>query len=381
MMPQNKYIAPLLVLALGTLLLGACSNEDNSEVDLAEVPKNVRVLVLQSRDLEEYFEISGPITPVRGTDLSAQESGTVVSLPVAKGDAVSANALVIVQDRTILKAEMESAATALASQQYNLEKVQQLFDAEKVSKIELLNAESAYAQARSISDITRKRYNRAGIKAPFDGVLTDRYVELGQLVMPGQKVARVIDPYTLKMEAYLTDTQVRWVKKNDSASVILGTNPEPVKGTVTWIGLEADRMTGKFQVELEIENPDLKYHNGVIGRARLEKNLSTAVIAVPRDAIVSGLAGPAVYVVEANRSHLRHLILGRDQGLMVIVESGLNLGDQIVVRGQRDLREGNLVKITETATNADGSVSSDPEEVKETSSGSRVPHSRSGFDQ
>jgi RND family efflux transporter MFP subunit len=294
---------------------------------------------------------------------------------------VSANSLVIVQDRTILKAEMESAATAMASQQYNLDKVQQLFDAEKVSKIELLNAESAFAQARSISDITRKRFNRAGIKAPFDGVLTDRYVELGQLVMPGQKVVRVIDPYTLKMEAYLTDTQVRWVKKNDSASVILGTNLEPVEGTVTWIGLEADRMTGKFQVELEIENPDLKYHNGVIGRARLEKNLSSAVIAIPRDAVVSGRGGSAVYVVEANRSHLRHIILGRDQGLMVIIKSGLNLGDQVVVRGQRDLREGNLVKITEIATNADGSLSSDPVEVKETSSGSRVTDSGSGFAQ
>ncbi|MBT3316558.1 efflux RND transporter periplasmic adaptor subunit [bacterium] len=380
-MPQNKYIIPVLILALGTVLLGACNNEENSEGVLPEVPKNVRVLALQSTDLEEYFEISGPVTPVRGTNLSAQESGTVVSLPVAKGDVVSANSLVIVQDRTILKAEMESAATAMASQQYNLDKVQQLFDAEKVSKIELLNAESAFAQARSISDITRKRFNRAGIKAPFDGVLTDRYVELGQLVMPGQKVVRVIDPYTLKMEAYLTDTQVRWVKKNDSASVILGTNLEPVEGTVTWIGLEADRMTGKFQVELEIENPDLKYHNGVIGRARLEKNLSSAVIAIPRDAVVSGRGGSAVYVVEANRSHLRHIILGRDQGLMVIIKSGLNLGDQVVVRGQRDLREGNLVKITEIATNADGSLSSDPVEVKETSSGSRVTDSGSGFAQ
>ncbi|MCP4144873.1 MAG: efflux RND transporter periplasmic adaptor subunit [bacterium] len=379
-MPKNKYISLIRVLALSTVLLVACSNEKTSEGDSPEVPKNVRVLALQSTDLEEYFEISGPVTPVRGTDLSAQESGTVVSLPVAKGDAVSANALVVVQDRTILKAEMESAATAMATQKYNLDKVQKLFDAEKVSKIELLNAESAYAQTRSISDVTRKRFNRAGIKAPFDGVLTDRYIELGQLVMPGQKVARVIDPYTLKMEAYLTDTQVRWVKKNDSASVILGTNPEPVKGTVTWIGLEADRMTGKFHVELEIENPDLKYHNGVIGRARLEKNLSSAVIAIPRDAVVSGMAGPAVYVVEANRSHLRQLILGRDQGLMVIIESGLNLGDQIVVRGQRDLRDGNLVKITETATSPDGSLPSDPAEVKETSSGSRVPHSGSGLD-
>ncbi len=95
---------------------------------------------------------------MRGTDLSAEESGTIVSLPVAKGDAVAANAIVIEQDRSILKAEMEAAQTALASQEYNLDKVRQLFTAEKVSKIELLNAESAYAQTKGLADISRKRY-------------------------------------------------------------------------------------------------------------------------------------------------------------------------------------------------------------------------------
>ncbi len=374
-MNLTTYKLSLYSLALTMILLGACNKDDKVPVDISEVPKNIRVLALESTNLEEYFEISGPVAPVRGTDLSAQESGTITSLPVAKGETVAAHDIVLLQDRTILKADMDASAIALAAQDYNLDKVQQLFAAEKVSKIELLNAESAYAQAKGFAEIASKRFRRAGITAPYAGVLVNRYVELGQLVMPGQKVLRIIDPYTLKMQTHLTDSQVQWVNKGDRASIILGANPETVTGIVTWIGLEADRMTGKFQVELEINNPDLKYHSGVIGRARLEKELSKAVLAIPRDAVVTGPAGDGVFVVENKRSLFRPIILGRDQGLMVIVESGLVAGEQIVVRGQRDLRDGNLVQIIETATNLDGSLDNDPMEVKKTDSSARVPSS------
>ena len=129
-------------------------------------------------------------------------------------------------DRKILKAEMEAAQTALALEAYNLDKVRQLHEAGKVSRIELLTAQSSQAQAKSRAEVLQERYHRAGIRAPFAGILVDRYVELGELVVPGQKVARLLDPYTLKLEAYLTDQQVAWVQAGERATVRLGTGRE-----------------------------------------------------------------------------------------------------------------------------------------------------------
>ncbi len=354
----------------GLLVAGCGEQEEAGEV--TEVPRNVRVLTLGEESVAEFFEISGPVAPVRGTDLSAQESGPVVAIPVRKGEAVAKGKMILELERDILKSEMEAAQAALAMQSYNVDKVRQLHEAGKVSRIELLTAESNYAQANAMAGVLKERYDRAGIRAPFDGVVVDRYVELGQLVIPGQRVVRILDPYTLKLEAYLTDSQVQWVTVGESATIRLGENRETASGAVSWVGFEADRMTGKFKVEIEIPNADLKYHSGVIGRARLGKNLVTNVVAIPRDAVLPGRIGPTAFVVVDDRAVLRRLELGADQGLMVVVREGLAPGENLVVRGHRDLRDGSLVRVTETATAADGTMPDDPANVAGTQAGARI---------
>ncbi len=353
------------------LLVAGCAEQDEVG-EVTEVPRNVRVLTLGEESVAEFFEISGPVAPVRGTDLSAQESGPVVAIPVGKGEAVAKGNIILELERDILKSEMEAAQAALTMQSYNVDKVRQLHEAGKVSRIELLTAESNYAQAKAMAGVLQERYDRAGIRAPFDGVVVDRYVELGQLVNPGQRVVRILDPYTLKLEAYLTDSQVQWVTVGESATVRLGEARETASGAVSWVGFEADRMTGKFKVEIEIPNPDLKYHSGVIGRARLGKNLVSNVVVIPRDAVLPGRIGPTAFVVVNDRAVLRSLELGADQGLMVVVREGLAPGEQLVVRGHRDLRDGSLVRVTETATSADGTMPDDPANVAGTQAGARI---------
>jgi membrane fusion protein (multidrug efflux system) len=353
------------------VLLAGCGEQTQGESP-GEVPRNVRTLTLGEESVAEFFEISGPVAPVRGTDLSAQESGPVVAIPVGKGETVAKGDIILELERDILKSEMDAAQAALAMQSYNVDKVRQLHEAGKVSRIELLTAESSYAQAKAMAGVLQERYDRAGIRAPFDGVVVDRFVELGQLVNPGQRVVRILDPYTLKLEAYLTDSQVQWVTVGESATIQLGETRETASGAVSWVGFEADRMTGKFKVEIEIPNQDLKYNSGVIGRARLGKNLVSNVVAIPRDAVLPGRIGPTAFVVENDRAILRRLELGADQGLMVVVLQGLEPGEQLVVRGHRDLRDGSLVQVTETAGAADGTMAGDPAGIGENRAGARI---------
>ena len=259
-----------------------------------------------------------------------------------------------------------------------MDKVRQLHAAGKVSRIELLAAEAQFEQARAMTEVGRVRWERAAITSPFTGVVVDRWVELGELLTPGRQVARVIDPYTLKIEAFLTDSQVGWVSLGDEATVRLGESHEPAAGRVTFISPEADLMTGKFAVEIEIPNADLRHRSGVIGRARLPKHETAGAVAVPRDAVLAGRAGPTAFVVVGDRARLRQLKLGAFQGLMVVVESGLVVGERLVVRGHRDLREGSLVAVTETATATDGSLPTDPPAVTAAGSGTRVGRTDTG---
>jgi membrane fusion protein (multidrug efflux system) len=309
------------------------------------------------------------MTPVQGAAISAQESGPVVDLIAAKGSPVTKGQGLVELERSILKSEMEAAASNLEAQAYNLDKVQQLFAAGKISKIELLETRATHDGVRAQAEITAERYRRALIRAPFAGVVADRYVELGEMVMPGQAVIRVIDPYVLKLEGYLTGPQVAYAKVGNPAAVRLGFEGLEAQGAISWVSPEADRMTGKFKVEVEVPNPDLTLRSGVIGRAQISKNILRDVITVPRDALMEGRHGLEIFVVENDRAYRRSVKSGRDQGTMVEVSGEVQPGDLLVVRGHRDLVEGALVSIIEEADAPDGSNSTDPEAVRTVETG------------
>jgi RND family efflux transporter MFP subunit len=360
-----ERLLPFFALLLLLTPLG-CSHSDTSEAgqgDVEEVPRNVRILHLDTGDLYEYLTIYGPAVPLRGTDLSAEEGGRVEAIPRDKGSRVKKGEVLVVLDRHLLSVDLKAAEASAELTAFDARRTRQLFQEKAVSEIEWLGAKTQESQARSAADAARIRHERAATKAPYDGIVSDRYVEPGQLVAPGQPVARIIDPYTLKLTSAVTEQEISWIHTGLKTEVSFDGLDEPVDGLVHWVGFEADPVTGKFPVEIRILNPDLQLRPGVIARARILKAHHRDVIRIPRDAVVQTTDGPRAYVAEGDRARQRLLELGPDQGLMVMVKSGLSTGDRLLVRGQRDVHEGTLVAIQEETSRADGSLPEDPAEV------------------
>ncbi|MBU0741113.1 efflux RND transporter periplasmic adaptor subunit [bacterium] len=361
----RRLAVPVLVASL--LLAAGCAHRMENEVP-GEVARNVRVLEMSPTDLEEFFEISGPLRPVRGADVSAEEMGTVYAIPHDKGETVVEGDGLVELDRRLLAAEMAAAGDDLKLRAHTAENTAALFAAGKVSETEMLGADAARAQAEAVYRIASLRHERAAVKAPFAGVVVDRYVEPGQLVSPGMPVARVIDPFVLKLAGTVSEREVAWLRGGAPATIVLEGMNEQVAGKVAWIGFEADTITGKFKVEVHVDNADLSLRAGVVARARIHKITHENVLVLPRDAVMYTTEGLAVFVVEGERAALRPVTLGPDQGLMVVIGSGLRSGESVVVRGHRDLVDGALVEVTEHAAARDGSRGGDPAEVVESAS-------------
>jgi membrane fusion protein (multidrug efflux system) len=261
---------------------------------------------------------------------------------------------------------MRAAEADLELAAYNDERADKLFEAKQISREERLTIRTRREQAKTQADVARLRYERAAIKAPFAGIVTDRYVEIGQLVAAGTPVARVVDPYTLKLEGSATEREIQYVREGAEAVVKLAGLDRTVAGEVHWVSFEARPTTGKFQVEIWIENPTLELRPGIVAEAQVLRETHENVLIIPRDAVVQSPRGTGVFVVDADedRARLRDVDLGPDQGLMTVVEKGLEPGELLIVRGQREVVDGSRVKIQEEATAADGSLAEDPEEVR-----------------
>lgn len=344
---------------------GDASTEASADPTPTERPHNVRVLEVAPTDLIETFYLSGRLEATRATDVSTQESGVVGSLPVPKGEVLKRGRVIVALDRDMLEAEMNSAAAAATLREYNEERTRRLFEANSVSKQEMLRVYTELQQAKENARMATLRYERAAIKAPFDGVLVERYVELGELVDPGQRVARVVDPFTLEMHTSVTEREVGFLAEGAPALVTVDGLDAMIQARVSYVALEADPMNGKFSVEIEVDNPDLRLRAGVVARARVLKQVHRETLTVPRDAVVRTVDGESVFVVRDDRAVATPVRLGARQGMMVVVESGVQAGDRLVVRGQRQIQDGTRVAVQEVATARDGSLPSDPAEVRE----------------
>lgn len=360
----------MLCLAGAGLLLGGCAGDAGDETP-PEVARNVRVMPLEVAPLAQYLELAGPMLPVRGADIAAEESGTVVRVDHDKGETVAAGAPLLTLDRRLLAAELDAAEAALELAAYNHDRMQQLREAGKISELELLQSRTELRNSRSRHDIARTRHERARVRAPFAGLVARREVEPGELVMPGMQVARVIDPYVLELAGALSEQEVAWVREGMPAEVRVAGVDDPVAGTVAWVGFEAGASTGKFPVEIHVPNPDLALRGGVIGRARVVRGTTDGLVAIPRDAVMPGDGVDHVFVVEGDRARKRTVTLGPGQGLMVAVREGLAPGDLLVVRGHRDLRDGSLVEIGERVPYGDGTDRDDPDVLRAASAGPR----------
>jgi len=360
-----KHLIPFVLLAV--LVLSACARQtaEAERTSEEQASKNVRVLVIEPRDLREYLNISGPLRAVRATDLSTEEAGTVASIEHDKGSRVKKGDVIVLLKRELLAAQLAAARADRKMKAYNEERTRSLFEENSVSKQEMLLAHTQLENAKAAEEIARIRYERAAIKAPFDGIVTARMVEPGQLVVVGQKVARVVDPFTLQLDGGVTEKDIAYLKEGAEAEIFLDDGGMTAKGSVSWIGMEASETTGKFPVEIRIDNPDLRLRPGVVARARVLKTVYHDAVVIPRDAVVQRPGKLVVFVVEEDRAVERPVELGPDEGLMVLVRKGLRPGDKLVVRGQRDLSDGAPVVIQETATAPDGSIPSDPDVVRE----------------
>ncbi len=368
LLPGRRSLAAMTALLLAAASTVGCGSEavpaDEPGSGPIETPINVRTMQVERMDLSEYVTVTGPLRPVRGTTISTEESGTVASIAIDKGAAVRDGQAIIVLDRELLRAEMRASAANLKLMEYDESRTRQLFDEKQVSRYEMLTLETRLEEARAAADAARIRWDRAAVKAPFGGIVADRFVEPGQLVAPGTPVARVVDPYTLELRASVSEREVGWIREGAAAAIAVDGLDRTLPGRVDWVSFEADPRTGKFQVEVHVENPDMSIRPGVVGRAQILLRTHEDVVVAPRDAIVPQPEGDAVYVVEGERAHIRPVDVGPDQGLLAVIAAGLAPGEFLMVRGQRDVLDGSLIRVTERSTSPDGSIDSDPETIR-----------------
>lgn len=348
-------------LAIGVVAGGltSCSSEPKQAGRKPETVHNLAVSTIHAANVPDWVEGTGTVRAAQTSELAAQMMGTIVEIRVHEGDRVQRGQVLAVIDDAQPRAAMERATAAAAAAQQDVaatesdyalaestsKRYQSLFDKKSVSPQEfdevkarrqgalarrdmavagLEEAKAALAQARTSLEHSR-------IRAPFNGVISEKKVDSGTLVSPGMPIFTVEDTRRYRLEATVDESNIQLVRIGQAVPVTLDAlGSESLQGKVADIVPAADPASRSFLVKVDLAS-DKRVRSGLFGRLRLPRG-ERASLLVPRTAVVQRGQLQGVYVVGTNRiADLRYVTLGKVLDQQVEVLSGLENGETLVL--------------------------------------------------
>jgi RND family efflux transporter MFP subunit len=222
----------------------------------------------------------------------------------------------------------------------------ELFDK---AEAEYKSAKAQVAQLTNMVALARRRLEKTAVSAPFEGYVTQRFVELGQNISVGDPVMQVADMETMRVKIYINELDYVHLDKEDPVTITVEAySQSPITGRVDKIGIKADARTNTFEIEILVDNPDFRLKAGLTARVAIQTEVIPNAVMIPQNSVIFRERSKEVFVVDENKLAVaRNVVLGRVDGSHVRILEGLNPGDKLVVAGGQYLKPGTEVVVTQ----------------------------------
>lgn len=206
------------------------------------------------------------------------------------------------------------------------------------------NLELNLKNAKVAFEEVNRNLEQFNVKATGSGVITEMKAEVGMTISAGTSAAKIEKTDPVKLTAELNESNSAKLMGKNELSVLLG-DGSTVKGMITYLSAIVNPTTKSFPVELEVPNPDLKLRPGTKAQLILTEARDQVVTAIPATAVVREDNNMYVFVLKDSKAERRRVELGRLNSTLQEVLAGIQEGEQIVISGQNQLKDGEPVQV------------------------------------
>jgi RND family efflux transporter MFP subunit len=354
----------LVALAL-VLALAACSRSADSQ-KAAQAPaapllvSSEDVHTIRSAALSSGPAITGSIQPERRADLRAEVQAIVLQVLKENGDAVKRGELLVRLDDTAIRDSLASAEATSRAAQQAFEQAQRQHERMKTLRASGMasaqalddaegrrnGAQSDVEAAKARVVLARQQLQRTEVRAPFDGVVSERKASAGDTAQVGKELMKVIDPASMRFEALVSSDSVGEVKAGQGVHFrVNGYGDQDFAGKVRRVNPAANPTTRQVEVLVDFVGEKQPRLAGLYAEGRLETQSRTS-LTVPASAIVRDGDKVSAYRVKDGKLQKVTLSVGdrdpRTGGY--VVTAGLAEGDQVIRYPTTALKEGQAVR-------------------------------------
>ncbi|NNK15012.1 MAG: efflux RND transporter periplasmic adaptor subunit [Desulfofustis sp.] len=325
------------------LMLTSCESEQNAHRQTAGELEPLEVEVLTAEEIipPRQVEIMASVEAAQSASIAAKISGNITELPVNLGSKVSSGDILVIISANEIKAKLSQAQAQLEQSKRNLTRERNLLkkNAATSESVKTLEEQNRIAQATFNEVQTMLDY--ATIRAPFDGVITSKPANIGDLATPGRTLLTLENESSLQVITDVPEALVLDLAIGDILPVKIDAANLEISGTVTEIAPRADPTSRTAPVKLQIPNaPDIR--SGQFARVSLPGSRGTAIM-VPKSAVQSFGQLERIYVEQDGRVRLQLVKTGKIVNDLIEILSGVSAGDRVVVSDTRELVDGRRV--------------------------------------
>lgn len=371
MLRHSVFITVFITLLVLFTILSGCNNnapksDETAATEILQIaPEDL--ITIHTDAFASGPSITGSIQPEKKADLRAEVSSVVLQVLKENGEKVNKGDLLVRLDDTSIRDSLHSAQEAeraasqsLTQTQRQLERLKTLRTSGMASMQSLDDAETkrnngrsdlSAAKARTV--LAQQQLQRTEIRAPFDGIVSERQVSNGDTAQIGKELIKVIDPSGMRFEGLISADAVSQIKLGQKVNFRINGYPGQIfNGVVKRINPQANPVTRQVEVLVDFSDSTQPHVSGLYAEGQIEAD-SIATLMIPENAMARNGDTVNVWQVKDNAIHRIMIVLGnrdvRTGGYAI--KSGLSDGDVVIRNPSSTLIDGQKVQMpTKSAT-------------------------------
>jgi membrane fusion protein (multidrug efflux system) len=349
---MNRRILPSIAfLAIASAALSGCGADAQSEPNAAaDKPKaeavSVEVSSVSQGDITATYAGTATLEAERDAKVVSEVGGVVLELVVEEGQHVRKGDVLARLDADRAKVVLRQTQAAMQRIEYSDARNERLYERKLIARNAYEQNKSDLATHKVEVDLARLTLSKSAVVAPFDGVVTRRWIKQGQLLKPNDVAFEVADFRELKARLRVPERASVALKPGQTVAFKADALPgRDFPAHVERVSPIVDAKSGTVEVIVAVDNVDGELRPGLFSRLDIAYDHVAAAILLPKTALLGGENDNMIYVVRDGKAQRVVVKLGYESGGNVQVLGGVSPGAQVITAGQSALRDGTAVNI------------------------------------
>ncbi len=327
---------------------------------MANMPQTVSTTRAETSEWQPKIDAVGTLRAVRGAELSFEVSGVVDTISFQSGDEVKAGQVLLTLRKQDEEARLESLEATASLAQITYDRDMKQLKAQAISQATVDNDAANLRNARAQVAVQQAVLDKKTLRAPFDGKLGLRQVDLGQYLAAGTMIATLQSVDPIYVDFLLPQQVVSQINVGETVRARIDAFPDRTfEGKITAINPKIETSSRNVQVRATLANPDQKLIPGMFATVELDTGAPQRMVTLPQTAVTYNPYGSLVYLVDDKAkgagakpeltARQVFVTTGATRGDQVAILKGVAEGDTVVTSGQIKLRNGIPVVVNNNA--------------------------------